>query len=113
MRAELGTLQFWAHLTFCALGAAVLYHQWGRAELRAYTLSAFFDTVDFANQNTRDRLEMFTFIIVGTLIAMGVGHPQTVPQAFAAGAGFTGLAAKPAAASSKRKAPPKASRNGN
>jgi hypothetical protein len=103
MPAELSSLGFWAHVIFCALGAAILYHQWGRAELRAYALSSFFDTFVFADERTRDRLEMITFVITGTLIGMGVGHPQTVPQAFAAGAGFTGLAAKPISASSNNK----------
>jgi hypothetical protein len=104
MQAELTSLSFWAHVLFSSLGASILYHQWGRSELRAYSLSAFFDTLKFENQNARSRAEMITFIIIGTLIAMGVGHPQTVPQAFAAGAGFTGLAVKPNSASSKRKA---------
>ena len=96
------SFSFWAHVIFSALGAAVLYHQWGRSQLRAYALTELFETMEFQEERNRKLAEMITFIIVGTMIAIGVGQPHTVPQAFAAGAGFTGLAARPTSASNKQ-----------
>jgi hypothetical protein len=103
MPAELLTFSFWVHVIFCAIGASVLYSQWGRSELRAYTLSAYLDTISFKDEASRARVEMIIFLIMGTLLAMGLAHPRSVPQAFAAGAGFTGLTTKPTSASSKKK----------
>ena len=99
MVSELQTFAFWVHVFFCALGASILYNQWGRAELRVYTLSSYLDTLKFSNEKDRERLEMLIFILVGTAIAMGVGHPKNIPQSFAAGAGFTGLSTQPNSAS--------------
>jgi hypothetical protein len=88
------TFQFWAHAFFASIGAGLFYMQWGRSNLRAFQLSDFLDTFNL-EVNTRHRLELLIFVAIGTVIAMGVAKPANVQQAFSAGLGWTGLAAKP------------------
>lgn len=88
------TFQFWAHALFACIGAGLFYMQWGRSKLRAYQLSDLLDTFKLED-NVRYRLELLIFISLGTIIAMGLAKPSNVQQAFSAGIGWTGLAARP------------------
>ena len=94
MPHALFTFHFWEHAFYAFLGAGLLYMRWGRSRLRAFAFSDFLDTFDL-DDRWRVRLEMFVFIIVGTFVAIGVTQPSSVPQAFTAGLGWTGLVAKP------------------
>ena len=95
------TFQFWEHTMFAILGSGLLYMQWGRSKLKAFGISDLLSHFELS-EKTRLVLEMVIFIAVGTLVAMGVGKPSTVPQAFGAGLGWTGLAAKPQPGSENR-----------
>jgi len=88
------TFQFWAHALFAFLGAGLLYMQWGRSKLRAYAFSDLLDTFNLT-ENVRYRMELVIFVLVGTIVALGIARPSTVAQAFSAGLGWTGIAAKP------------------
>lgn len=88
------TFQFWSHVIFACLGAGLFYMQWGRAKLRAFVFSDFFDLFDL-DERVRARLEFAVFVAVGTAIAIGIAKPINVQQAFSAGLGWTGVAAKP------------------
>lgn len=88
------TFQFWSHAIFAFLGAGLFYMQWGRTKLRAFVFSDFFDLFDL-DEKVRARLEMAVFVVVGTVIAIGIAKPVNVQQAFSAGLGWTGIAAKP------------------
>ena len=102
MWALLGDFHFWVHCLFAFLGAGLLYMHWGREKLRAYAFSDLLDTFDF-DENVRIRVEMIVFVLVGTVLAMGLTSPNSMPQAFSAGLGWTGLAAKPSLDGSKPK----------
>jgi hypothetical protein len=93
MYAQIFTPQFWGRAFFALLGCGLLYMQWGRAKLRAYVFSELLETFNMA-EATRHRFEIIIFVFVGTAIAMGVAAPNTIPQAFSAGLGWTGLAAR-------------------
>lgn len=88
------TFQFWNNCFFAFLGSGLLYMQWGRSKLRAYAFSSFLDTFSM-EENTRARLEMIIFVVVGTAIAVALTNPTSASQAFSAGLGWTGLAARP------------------
>jgi hypothetical protein len=47
------------------------------------------------SEKVRMRLEMLVFVLVGTIVTMELTHPSSGMQAFSAGLGWTGLAAKP------------------
>lgn len=101
MPHELSTFQFWVHAFFACIGAGLFYMQWGRSNLRAYQLSDFLDTFRMED-HVRYRVELLIFVVLGTLIAMGIAKPSNVQQAFSAGLGWTGLAAKPGGAARPR-----------
>lgn len=88
------TFQFWSHAVFAALGSGLLYMQWGRTKLKAFFFGDLLDTLNL-NDTLRHQLEIGVFVTVGTAIALGVAKPDTVAQAFSAGLGWTGLAARP------------------
>jgi hypothetical protein len=88
------TFQFWAHVVFALLGAGLFYMQWGRDKLRAYAFSDLFDMFEI-DENVRARWEFAIFVLIGTVVAMGVAKPINVQQAFSAGLGWTGVASKP------------------
>lgn len=88
------TIQFWAHALFAFLGAGLLYMQWGRSKLRAYAFSDLLDTFDLT-ESVRYRTELVIFVLVGTIVALGIARPSTMAQAFSAGLGWTGIAARP------------------
>lgn len=77
-----------------AAGAIILYSTWGRQKLRAFLLA---DLIDVLNLPIRIRvcIEFLVFIAFGTFIAVHVVQPSTPGQAFSAGMGWTGLAARP------------------
>ena len=101
MLQELFTLSFWVHAFFAFLGAGLLYMQWGRTKLKIFAFSDFLDTIDMS-EKVRIRFEMIVFMVIGTVVAIGLTSPSTAPQAFSAGLGWTGLAAKPSLSGSKR-----------
>jgi hypothetical protein len=68
--------------------------QWGRSRLRAYVFSDLLDTFDLG-KNARYRVELVVFVLFGTIVAMGIARPASMAQAFSAGLGWTGIAAKP------------------
>lgn len=96
------TFQFWSHCFFSFLGTGLLYMQWGRSQLRVFAFSDFLDTFKM-EETTRIRLELAVFLVVGTAVAMGITRPGTASQAFSAGLGWTGLAAKPSGHASRSK----------
>ena len=102
MPQDLLTFRFWSHALFALLGAGILYMQWGRSELRPYAFSDLLDTFDL-DENVRCRLELLIFVVIGTIVAIGLTKPINVQQAFSAGLGWTGIAARPGAKRSPKK----------
>jgi hypothetical protein len=77
-----------------AVGAIILYANWGRTKLRPHLLAPITDLLPVPEQ-WRRFLEFVTFIAVGTFVAVYVTHPVNEFQAFSAGLGWTGFAASP------------------
>jgi hypothetical protein len=82
------------HLFFAAIGALVLYMNWGRRRLKPYLISELLDHLSL-NDSAKIWLEFCTFIMVGCIFAVGMTHPSNSQQSIAAGLGWTGLAARP------------------
>jgi hypothetical protein len=95
MPQQFVTFQFWSHALFAFLGAGLFYMQWGRSHLRPFALGDLLDTFNLS-EKLRYRVEMLVFVVIGTIIALGIAKPVNVSQAFSAGLGWTGVAARPA-----------------
>jgi len=78
------------NLFYTALGAALFYSTWGRKKLKVYFLSDMIDVLHLS-PDTQVITEFLIFIFIGCAISIGVVQPQTAPQAFSAGLGWTGL----------------------
>ncbi len=77
-----------------AVGAIILYGNWGRGKLRPHILAPIIDALPLPEQG-RKIVEFCVFIALGTYIAVRITHPVNEFQAFSAGLGWTGFAANP------------------
>ncbi len=85
-------------------GSALLYSTWGRDKLSAYLFSDFLDKFPM-DDRLRASIELVVFVGFGTFIALVVTTPNTPGQAFSAGMGWTGFAARPKSSTKKRSKP--------
>jgi hypothetical protein len=78
------------NILYTAIGAAVFWGKWGRAELRAYVLS---DLISLFNleRKTRAGIECLIFVALGCIVSIGLTAPTSPSQALVAGLGWTGL----------------------
>jgi hypothetical protein len=77
-----------------AVGAIILYGNWGKGKLRPHILAPIVDALHLPEQ-WRKVVEFCVFIALGTYIAVRITHPVNEFQAFSAGLGWTGFAANP------------------
>lgn len=81
-------------IIFTAIGTAALWARWGELGLRPFMLRKWFGLF-LPDRAWRKRVEAVTFVVVGTIVGIGVVEPTTAAQAIAAGLGWTGLLAVP------------------
>ena len=77
-------------LCFTALGVALLWGRLGRNQIEVYALSNLIREL-VPNKRLSATLEFLFFLGAGVLVAIGFVQPTTIPQAIAAGLGWTGL----------------------
>ena len=82
------------NLLCATAGAALLYSTWGRDKLSAFLFSDLLDAFHM-DPRLRVSIELLIFIGFGTFIAVAVTAPNNPGQAFSAGMGWTGIAARP------------------
>jgi len=88
----------------CAgLGSGLLYMQWGRSKLKTIGVGEFLSRFDLSDKKQL-LFEMVILVITGAVVAMIFTRPVTPAQAFSAGLGWTGFAARPGGTHSKRNA---------
>lgn len=78
------------NVMYTAIGAAVFWGKWGRAELRAYILSDIMNLFNL-QRKTRAGIECLIFIGLGCIVGIGLTDPTNPAQAMVAGLGWTGL----------------------
>lgn len=84
----------WHAWVITALGSALLWGRLGRTKVRAYVLSPWLDTFMKKQGFLRVTVEFVLFVLVGTVLGLGMCDPVSFAQALAAGFGWTSLVAK-------------------
>jgi hypothetical protein len=90
---------FW-NVVYTAIGAAVLWGTWGRTKLKALVLSNIIRL--FLSGRTEAVVEFLIFVILGTLVGIGLVKPVNPEQAITAGLAWTGVFARPDYESSRK-----------
>lgn len=90
---EVPTFDLWA-VVFTALGAIIVWARLGPEKIRVFALSRLIEGLGFRNRNQM-LLEFVVFVSLGIVVGVAVVQPTTVPQALAAGMGWTGLLSQP------------------
>jgi hypothetical protein len=85
---------FW-NVVYTALGAAIFWGKLGgsKQKIKAYVLSDLLEKMEI-HPSIRIVAEFVIFVTFGCLIGIGIVKPINVPQAIAAGLGWTGLLSK-------------------
>jgi hypothetical protein len=78
---------------FTAIGAILFWAKWGQTKLRTFALSSLIE-VFVKNESTKLVVEFVVFVTLGCVVGIGLVDPQTAPQSFAAGLGWTALFAR-------------------
>lgn len=79
------------HVLCTAIGALVLWTKLGdRQRLTVYGFGKLWNLIGIEGK-ARDVLELISFIVLGTFVAMLFTEPNNVRQAFSAGLGWTGM----------------------
>lgn len=78
-------------ITYTFLGALILWCKDLPEQRRAYCLSEIWEHLEIRNSKGRYIAELCAFLIIGTVIALGVAKPTRATQALAAGIGWTAL----------------------
>lgn len=88
------TISLIVSVFYAAMGSALFYSRWGRKKLKVYLLSDLLDVFQLS-EKARVIIEFVIFVGFGCAVSIGIVHPQNAAQAFSAGLGWTGLAARP------------------
>lgn len=83
---------FW-NIIYTAIGASVLWGTWGKTKLKAFVLSNILKL--FLTGRTATVVEFLIFVVLGTLIGIGIAKPQNPQQAITAGLAWTSVLARP------------------
>ena len=90
---EVPTFEIWA-VVFTGLGAIVVWGRLGPKKIRVFALSRLIEALGFTDRRLMFA-EFFVFVGLGIVVGVAVVQPTTVPQALAAGMGWTGLLSQP------------------
>lgn len=78
---------------YVATGVILLWCKTSKANRNIYGLSPII-ALFLSNEKARSIIELIVFLTIGCLVSSGFVVPATPAQAFAAGAGWTGLLTK-------------------
>lgn len=81
----------WGLVFYVAVGTILCYAKMKHDQRRVYALTEVIEQL-VGNHKLKVLLELFVFVLLGCVLSMGIIGPSTVPQAFAAGLAWTGLA---------------------
>jgi hypothetical protein len=87
------TLNLWGLSGFAFAGALLLWCRLGNKAREVYQLSNLLRRF-IRNDSIREKIEPVLFVLLGTVLSIGIIQPSTPAQAFAAGVGWTSLASK-------------------
>lgn len=82
-------------VVFTALGAMIVWARLGPKRVRVFALSRLIEGMGLTNR-TKFIAELVIFVAMGVVVGVAVVQPTNVPQALAAGMGWTGLLSQPA-----------------
>ena len=85
---------------FTALGVFAVWASWGKGRLGVAYITDRLSEIGFSS-NLLLVIELLFVMVLGVLLAIAFVQPETPQQAIAAGMGWTGLVARPAAATSE------------
>ena len=90
---SVGSSHFWEFFLYAAGGALIL---WGKLAKQGREVYGLTDILKRFGLSERVRLavEPVIFVVLGGFFAVGLLDPSTIPQAIAAGIGWTGLVSK-------------------
>jgi len=101
-KGQASQLMHWSLVGYSALGVLVLASRQGHEGLRIWVPGKLISTFKW-HDNRNTQVEFVVFIVIGSLIGIVVGGPDTPRQAVAAGLGWTGLLTVPNSPASKRR----------
>jgi hypothetical protein len=78
---------------YAAAGIAILWAKMKKQQRNIYCLTELVQAF-VSYEKARAPIEIAIFLLLGSLVAMGVADPSTRAQAFFAGLGWTALASK-------------------
>jgi hypothetical protein len=87
------TLPLWELHVYAAVGAAFLWGKLAKHGREVYGLTDILERMG-VGEKVRRALEPVLFVALGAFVAVGFVQPATIPQAIAAGIGWTGLFSK-------------------
>ena len=86
-------LDMWGLYGYAGAGALLLWCRLGKGKAReVYGLSDILRR--YIAEDVREKIEPILFVLLGTVLSVGIIQPTTAAQAFAAGVGWTSLASK-------------------
>ena len=87
------TMPLWELHVYAAVGALFLWGKLAKHGREVYGLTDILERMGL-NVTVRRALEPVLFVALGAFVAVGFVQPATIPQAIAAGIGWTGLFSK-------------------
>jgi len=86
-------IPLWQLHIYAAVGALFLWGRLAKQGREVYGLTDILQRMGL-NETARRALEPILFVALGAFVAVGFVQPATIPQAIAAGIGWTGLFSK-------------------
>ncbi len=81
------------NIIFTAIGSIVLWGTWGRKKLKPFVISSIVEA--FCSGRLASVIEFAIFIVLGTIVGVGIVKPINPAQALTAGLAWTGALARP------------------